>query len=72
MYPEFSLLIQRHICMSATGNRKSWDAELLETLATMAPTKEEVIKLREYSGDISKRWSAERFLKALLDIPFSF
>ncbi|XP_061971885.1 formin-like protein 6 [Populus nigra] len=46
------------------GNRKSLDAELLETLAKMAPTKEEVIKLREYSGDISKLGSAERFLKA--------
>jgi len=72
MYPEFSLLILRHICMGATGNRKSLDAELLETLAKMAPTKEEVIKLREYSGDISKLGSAERFLKALLDIPFAF
>uniref|UniRef100_A0A2K2AGY3 FH2 domain-containing protein n=1 Tax=Populus trichocarpa TaxID=3694 RepID=A0A2K2AGY3_POPTR len=41
-------------------NRKSLDAELLETLAKMAPTKEEVIKLREYSGDISKLGSAER------------
>ncbi|KAJ6930285.1 hypothetical protein NC652_013964 [Populus alba x Populus x berolinensis] len=30
----------------------------------MAPTKEEVIKLREYSGDISKRGSAERKLAA--------
>ncbi|KAJ6740447.1 FORMIN-LIKE PROTEIN 6 [Salix purpurea] len=38
----------------------------------MAPTKEEEIKLREYSGDISKLGSAEQFLKAVLDIPFAF
>lgn len=38
----------------------------------MAPTKEEEIKLREYSGDISKLGTAERFLKTVLDIPFAF
>ena len=38
----------------------------------MAPTKEEEIKLREYSGDISKLGSAERFLKTVLDIPVAF
>lgn len=47
-------------------------AELLETLVKMAPTKEEEIKLRDYAGDISKLGSAERFLKAILDIPFAF
>ncbi|KAF5738251.1 formin-like protein 6 [Tripterygium wilfordii] len=54
------------------GNPDSLGAELLETLVKMAPTKEEEIKLREYSGDISKLGSAERFLKAVLDIPFAF
>lgn len=38
----------------------------------MAPTKEEEIKLKDYRGDISKLGSAERFLKAILDIPFAF
>ncbi|RVW57492.1 Formin-like protein 6 [Vitis vinifera] len=38
----------------------------------MAPTKEEEIKLRDYSGDISKLGTAERFLKAVLDIPYAF
>jgi hypothetical protein len=38
----------------------------------MAPTKEEELKLRNFPGDISKLGSAERFLKAVLDIPFSF
>ncbi|XP_065873769.1 formin-like protein 6 [Euphorbia lathyris] len=54
------------------GNPESLGAELLETLVKMAPTKEEEIKLREYSGDASKLGSAERFLKAVLDIPFAF
>ncbi|OMO56488.1 Actin-binding FH2/DRF autoregulatory [Corchorus capsularis] len=54
------------------GNPESLGAELLETLVKMAPTKEEEIKLREYSGDISKLGSAERFLKQVLDIPFAF
>ncbi|KAF2295547.1 hypothetical protein GH714_033172 [Hevea brasiliensis] len=54
------------------GNPESLGAELLETLVKMAPTKEEEIKLREYSGDSSKLGSAERFLKAVLDIPFAF
>ncbi|KAG5241527.1 formin protein [Salix suchowensis] len=54
------------------GNPESLGAELLETLVKMAPTKEEEIKLREYSGDISKLGSAEQFLKAVLDIPFAF
>lgn len=44
----------------------------METLAKMAPTKEEELKLRNFTGDISKLGSAERFLRALLDIPFCF
>lgn len=55
-----------------TGNPEGLGAELLETLVKMAPTKEEEIKLRDYKGDISKLGSAERFLKAVLDIPFAF
>ncbi|KAF7828624.1 formin-like protein 6 [Senna tora] len=54
------------------GNPESLGAELLETLVKMAPTKEEEIKLKNYSGDLSKLGSAERFLKAVLDIPFAF
>ncbi|MBA0688449.1 hypothetical protein Goari_006236, partial [Gossypium aridum] len=54
------------------GNPESLGAELLETLVKMAPSKEEEIKLLEYSGDISKLGSAERFLKTVLDIPFAF
>ncbi|KAH9315035.1 hypothetical protein KI387_023662, partial [Taxus chinensis] len=50
----------------------SLGTELLETLVKMAPSKEEEIRLREYNGDTSKLGPAERFLKALLDIPFAF
>ncbi|XP_076926819.1 formin-like protein 6 [Bidens hawaiensis] len=54
------------------GNSDSLGAELLETLVKMAPTKEEEIKLKDYKGDVSKLGSAERFLKAVLDVPFAF
>ncbi|ONM05328.1 formin-like protein 4 [Zea mays] len=54
------------------GNAECLGADLLETLAKMAPTKEEELKLRNFTGDISKLGSAERFLRALLDIPFCF
>ncbi|RRT33742.1 hypothetical protein B296_00057291, partial [Ensete ventricosum] len=55
-----------------TSNPECLGAELLETLDKMAPTKEEELRLRDYTGDISKLGSAERFLKAVLDIPFAF
>ncbi|KAM1400381.1 hypothetical protein TB2_026994 [Malus domestica] len=54
------------------GNPEGLGVELLETLVKMAPTKEEEIKLRDYKGDVSKLGTAERFLKAVLDIPFAF
>lgn len=40
----------------------------------MAPTKEEEWKLKEYKDDDSviKLGPAEKFLKALLDVPFAF
>ncbi|KAK8943954.1 Formin-like protein 8 [Platanthera guangdongensis] len=54
------------------GNTEGLGAELFETLVKMAPTKEEELKLRNYNGDASKLGSAERFLKAVLSIPFAF
>lgn len=54
------------------GAFESLGTDLLETLAKMAPSKEEEIRLKEYNGDISKLGPAERFLKGLLDIPFAF
>uniref|UniRef100_A0A803MGY8 Formin-like protein n=1 Tax=Chenopodium quinoa TaxID=63459 RepID=A0A803MGY8_CHEQI len=47
-------------------------SELLETLLKMAPTQEEELKLRLFDGQISQLGPAERFLKALVDIPFAF
>lgn len=38
----------------------------------MAPTTEEELKLRLYNGDLSQLGPAERFLKAMVDIPFAF
>ncbi|KAF9588546.1 hypothetical protein IFM89_013040, partial [Coptis chinensis] len=46
--------------------------ELCQTLLKMAPTAEEELKLRLYSGELSQLGPAERFLKILVDIPFAF
>ena len=56
----------------AAGNTEELGPELLETLVKMAPTKEEEIKLKDCKAESSKLGSAERFLKAILDIPFAF
>ncbi|KAG5546376.1 hypothetical protein RHGRI_018529 [Rhododendron griersonianum] len=47
-------------------------SELLQTLFKMAPTSEEELKLRLFSGDLSRLGPADRFLKVLGDIPFAF
>lgn len=54
-----------------TGN-PDLPAELLQTLLKMAPTTEEELKLRLFTGDLSQLGPAERFLKVLVDIPFAF
>ncbi|XP_057414870.1 formin-like protein 5 isoform X2 [Lotus japonicus] len=46
--------------------------EFLQTLMKMAPTSEEELKLRLFTGDISQLGPAERFLKAMVEIPFAF
>lgn len=38
----------------------------------MAPTQEEELKLRLFNGQLSQLGPAERFLKALIVIPFAF
>ncbi|KAH0986830.1 hypothetical protein GBA52_014007 [Prunus armeniaca] len=38
----------------------------------MAPTQEEELKLRLFNGQLSQLGPAERFLKALIEIPFAF
>ncbi|XP_043720164.1 formin-like protein 1 [Telopea speciosissima] len=55
------------------GNADTLGTELLESLLKMAPTKEEERKLKDYRDDSAyKLGPAEKFLKALLDIPFAF
>lgn len=38
----------------------------------MAPTSDEELKLRLFTGEISQLGPAERFLKVLVDVPFAF
>ncbi|KAL2483625.1 Formin-like protein 5 [Forsythia ovata] len=47
-------------------------SELIQTLLKMAPTSEEELKLRLYSGELSRLGPADRFLKVLVEIPFAF
>lgn len=47
-------------------------AELLRTIIKMAPTPDEELKLRLFTGDISQLGPAERFLKVLVEVPFAF
>ncbi|KAK7312904.1 hypothetical protein VNO77_37143 [Canavalia gladiata] len=47
-------------------------SEFLQTLLNMAPTTEEELKLRLFSGELSQLGPADRFLKAMVDIPFAF
>ena len=73
--PFSSRLINFHDNFGAlqTGNSDTLGTELLESLLKMAPTKEEEWKLREYKDDSPfKLGPAEKFLKAVLDIPFAF
>ncbi|KAF6173949.1 hypothetical protein GIB67_039900 [Kingdonia uniflora] len=56
--------------LTKSGNELPVD--LLQTVLKMAPTAEEELKLRLYSGELSFLGPAERFLKVLVDIPFVF
>ncbi|XP_019449107.1 PREDICTED: formin-like protein 5 isoform X2 [Lupinus angustifolius] len=47
-------------------------SEFLQTLLKMAPTSDEELKLRLYNGEVSQLGPADRFLKAMVDIPFAF
>ncbi|KAL5082069.1 hypothetical protein RYX36_010490 [Vicia faba] len=46
--------------------------ELIQTVLKMAPTTDEELKLRLFTGDVSRLGPAEKFLKALVDIPLAF
>ncbi|XP_021291679.1 formin-like protein 2 [Herrania umbratica] len=55
------------------GNSDTLGTELLESLLKMAPTKEEEHKLKDFKDESPfKLGPAEKFLKAVLDIPFAF
>lgn len=55
------------------GSADTLGSELLESLLKMAPSKEEERKLRDHTDDSpTKLGPAEKFLKAVLDIPFAF
>ncbi|KAL8034319.1 hypothetical protein ABFX02_12G019900 [Erythranthe guttata] len=54
------------------GNPEGLDPELFETLVKMAPSKEEETKLKNCENESSKLGPAERFLRAILEIPFAF
>ncbi|CAL9197379.1 unnamed protein product [Musa hybrid cultivar] len=59
--------------LQEAGNAESLGTELLETLVKMAPSAEEEHRLQEHKDDSPcKLAPAEAFLKALLDVPFSF
>ncbi|KAL2330126.1 hypothetical protein Fmac_017707 [Flemingia macrophylla] len=55
------------------GSTDTLGTELLESLLRMAPSKEEERKLKELEDDSpTKLGLAEKFLKAVLDVPFAF
>jgi len=57
----------------STGRPDALGTELLESLLRMAPSKEEERKLREHKDESqTKLGLAEKFLKAVLDVPFAF
>ena len=67
-------IIRFIIVILIIGNAESLGADLLETLLKMEPSKEEEMKLKEHREESSpyKLGPPERFLKAVLDIPFAF
>ncbi|KAI9083044.1 hypothetical protein K1719_034948 [Acacia pycnantha] len=47
-------------------------SDFIQSLLKMAPSSEEELKLRLFNGELSQLGPADRFLKALVDIPFAF
>ncbi|KAF3649476.1 Formin-like protein 1 [Capsicum annuum] len=55
------------------GNADALGVDLLKSLIKMAPTKEEEGKLKDIKDELTfKLGPAEKFLKAVVDIPFAF
>ncbi|XP_013638741.1 PREDICTED: formin-like protein 11 [Brassica oleracea var. oleracea] len=59
------------IC-SALGKGEGLCLQQLEALVKMVPTKEEELKLCSYKGAVDELGSAEKFLRALVGVPFAF
>ncbi|XP_010464070.1 PREDICTED: formin-like protein 11 [Camelina sativa] len=59
------------IC-SALGKGEGLCLQQLEALVKMVPTKEEELKLSSYKGAVDELGSAEKFLRALVGVPFAF
>ncbi|CAH8361581.1 unnamed protein product [Eruca vesicaria subsp. sativa] len=59
------------ICF-ALGKGEGLCLQQLEALVKMVPTKEEELKLSSYKGAVEELGSAEKFLRALVGVPFAF
>ncbi|KAI7735209.1 hypothetical protein M8C21_030501, partial [Ambrosia artemisiifolia] len=66
----FNLTIDEVCDSILQGNVDSLGSELLGSLLKMAPTMEEEVRLKEMNGALFD--PAEKFLKAVIDIPFAF
>ncbi|XP_078155219.1 formin-like protein 8 isoform X2 [Carex rostrata] len=53
------------------GGSEFLGTEFLDNLLKLAPTKEEEFLLRHYKGEVTRLNEGERFLKAILNVPFS-
>ncbi|CAF2126343.1 unnamed protein product [Brassica napus] len=59
------------IC-SALGKGEGLRLQQLEALVKMVPSKEEELKLCSYKGEVDELGSAEKFLRAVVGVPFAF
>ncbi|KAH0881500.1 hypothetical protein HID58_068894 [Brassica napus] len=60
---------------SSKNEEGRWEGlclQQLEALVKMVPTKEEELKLCSYKGAVDELGSAEKFLRALVGVPFAF
>ncbi|CAL0300098.1 unnamed protein product [Lupinus luteus] len=64
-------LTSEQVCQALTQG-KGLSLPQLEALVKMVPTKEEEGKLISYKGDINELGSAEKFVRAMLIVPFAF
>lgn len=72
-FHHFPILLTTTNHITLIGITDTLGTELLESLLKMAPSKEEERKLKEHKDDSpTKLGPAEKFLKAVLDVPFAF